>query len=373
MTTVTVKTSSLLKVVKAAARVCNLKSPLESMRNIRVLIGGDRVEIAATDLDVTIIDEVEAKIDGEGCGFLAQPKHLAALLGEVKDEDLTLNVKGGDAPECTLITRTGRFTIAVMPTQGYPSLPTEDADIAVDGMSMAEAIQHVAFAASTDASRPNLNGVLIHSLDDGIMRCVATDGHRLALSERKVGAPVLDPFILPNAAVKTVEQVLTTTGVPVRIGFSREERIALSAGTTRVYVRLIDLRFPDYKTVIPDNPTIVVSVDRLNAIDALKRVALLMSDRTKAVVLNVGPDEMRLSTKNADLGSAEDAIGVKWIFGDENNKKASVSANIRYIRDVLSAVGVERVKFYIKDALTPVLIRPVEGGDDSFVIMPIRV
>ena len=373
MTRITIDCDQLLEAISACAPMTNRRHAMAILSCCSITTRSNGIEVAATDLDVTLRQELGCDVDGEAAALLVNAKALANLLKTISDITIVIDIEGGDEPTMVVKTLGGEFNLRPISTQGYPALPSADADLELDPASMLEAIQHSEFCVSTDDSRPNLNGLHVHMDDeDGCVRCVATDGHRLALSVRKVGefakAFIDGGCIIAHSALKPVKDLLKSAiGLDTRAAW-QENNLVLKTQGARLYVRLIDLKFPDYRAVMPKDAGKGMKVKRTSLDAALKRVTLFASDRTKSATFNFVGSTLGIASENADLGN-----GVESIELTEDCEARTITCNAKYIQHILSALSVEEVEFFIKEELSPLVVKPVDGGDDVFVVMPVRV
>jgi len=371
MTRITIDCDQLLKDVTACTPMTNRRHAMAILSCVSITTRSTGIEVAATDLDVTRRQELGCDVDGDAVALLVNAKALANLLKTISDITIVIDIEGGDEPTLVVKTLGGEFKIHAISTQGYPALPASDADLELDPASLLEAIQHSEFCVSTDDSRPNLNGLYIHAdEDEECVNCVATDGHRLALSTRKVGdfAKALDGgIIVAHSALKPVKDLLKSAIGLDTFAAIEESNLILKTQGARLYVRLIDLKFPDYRAVMPKHEGNGIRVKRTALEGALKRVTLFASDRTKSASFDFVGDTLGISSENADLGN-----GVESIVLDAQTEARAISVNARYVKDILGALSTDEVEFFVKEELSPLLIKPVDGGADQFVIMPIR-
>lgn len=367
--------SNLSRVVGAAGGKVSL--PILVCVRLEVFADG-LMEMAATDLDVTVKSVARVDVVERPGAVIVHAKRLSEIVKSLVGDMVNLEfVEAG-----RLEVRSGKslFVLNVEDAGDYPALPVSDSVsmTSIDGAALRLNIERTSFCVSSDDSRPNLNGVYFCALGGGAVRMASTDGHRLAQAERSLafedGAqlPAGDPLIIPRKGIGEIKRVLDAVGRRVRLGFM-ENNLVLASGVdegevTEVFVRLIDLKFPDFKAVIPKSVEHEVTVDRLAMMSALKRLALLASDLTKSFRAEFEPGTMTLRSENSDMGSAKESISIAGFEG----QPATMNLNIRYVVDVLSHTEAERMTIGFGRVLSPALLREEGRGADLFVIMPIR-
>ena len=328
--------------------------------------GGDggTLELAATDLEVGIRSAHSAEVKKAG-SITASAKKLYEIVRELPEETVQLEA----SPDAHLAVRCARasFTLAGNAADEYPTLPSASPGrtATVAAVVLGQMIERTMYAASLDETRYNLNGVYVEQIP------VATDGHRLAYVDRELGA-VLEGLergvIIPRKGLAELKRLVDEEDADeVEIGFEGNSVLVRREGVTLV-MRLIEGEFPNYRQVIPRQTTHHVTLPTELLIQALRRVALLSSERSRAVRFDLSPGLLRLSSNNPDLGEAHEEMDVDYA-GDE----LSIAFNARYLTDCLSVLGAKEVRLGFQDPLSPAQITPSDDEDSLAVVMPMRV
>jgi DNA polymerase-3 subunit beta len=200
---------------------------------------------------------------------------------------------------------------------------------------------------------------------------VATDGHRLAIVDRSLGTEFdeLSPgVIIPRKGLAELKRLLDEEDTEeFEIGFEGNSGLVRKGDVTLV-MRLIEGEFPNYRQVIPQEATthLIVPVEPLS--HALRRVALLSAERSRAVKLDLSDGLLRLTSNNPDLGEAKEEMDVDYA-GDT----LSVAFNARYLMDALAAVKAKEVRISFRDETSPTQLTPTNDDDALAVVMPMRV
>jgi DNA polymerase III subunit beta len=222
---------------------------------------------------------------------------------------------------------------------------------------------------SHDDTRSNLAGVHLDAgTKKGLIRLVATDGHRLAVVDRKAkGTAPKDGVILPRKGLAEVIKVLPEVTGTVTVRIVGNEAIAELPGCT-LSMRLVEGTFPDYKQVVPKESPNLVQIDRDEFLQTVRRVSLLSSEKARGIRLGLSPGRLEISANNPDLGEASEDLEVEYSGPD-----LEIGFNARYILDVLQVLPeTSRVEMGLGDQLSPAVIK---GGDAgySYVVMPMRI
>ncbi|MDJ0866932.1 MAG: DNA polymerase III subunit beta [Myxococcota bacterium] len=333
--------------------------------------GEGRLEIAATDLGVGIRGIHQAKVSKPG-GLTVSARKLFEIVRELPDEPVELTATANSYLE--IVCARSRFTLAGTTSEEFPTLP----EISPGKMGSIQAavlstmIERTMYAASSDETRYNLNGVYVELQDEGArMRMVATDGHRLALVDRNVGDEaqgLASGVILPRKALAELKRLVDEDDADeIDIGFEGNSALARK-GEVTLMMRLIEGEFPNYQQVIPQAPVhrVVVAGDLLA--QAMRRVSLLSVERSRAVRLELGEGRMVVSSSNPDLGEASEELDL-----DYRGEPLTMGFNARYLLDCLAAFHAKEVEIAVADELSPALLRPTDDEDSLAVVMPMRL
>ena len=230
-------------------------------------------------------------------------------------------------------------------------------------------VSHVVFAASTEESRPILNGVLWEMREDR-MRMVATNGHRLARMDIPVsgGGAAADLIVPPKA----LEQIRKLFGPADEIEVARSDNhLGFRAGSTHIFTRLIEGPYPNYEQVIPRDNDKVVTVDRQALAAAIRRVGVVASDQTHRVRLSFSSGLVKFSVSTPDLGEAEDEIQATY-----DGEPLEIGFNATYLLELLKVMPTDEVRFTLKAPERAATMEPV-GWDDPAsylcLVMPLRL
>jgi len=327
--------------------------------------------IAATDLEVGIRSEHEAQVGKPGA-LTVSARKLYDVVRELPDETVSLGATANSYLE--LQCGRARFSLAGASAEEYPSLPEFPSDrlVRLPAAVLSVMITRVMYAASVDETRYNLNGAFVEvDAGAGKLRMVATDGHRLALVDRALGPDVeglASGVIIPRKGLAEMKRLVDEEDDDeVEIGFAGNSGLVRRGGVTLV-MRLIEGEFPDYRKVIPASfeQALVLPAEVLVA--ALRRVAVLSSERSRAVKLDLGDGRLVVSSNNPDLGEAQEEVDV-----DYEGAKLTLGFNVRYLLDALGALAAKEVRLGLRDANSPAQIQPTDDGESLAVVMPMRL
>ena len=213
-----------------------------------------------------------------------------------------------------------------------------------------------------------LNGMSLE-VENGIVRTVSTDGHRLALSSLNMDFNVAEPvsIIIPRKGIMEMLRLIN----------DGDDIITLSVGSNHIRVqeqdfnftsKLVDGRFPDYRRVMPRNGDKILTASRERLRDAFMRVSILSNERFRGVRLNLNPNELHITANNPEQEQAEEVVDVEY-----QGESLELGFNVSYILDVLNNLRCEEVRFTFIDATSSALIEAVGRTDLTYVVMPMRL
>jgi len=266
------------------------------------------------------------------------------------------------------------FQLATLPREDFPVMTTTEysANFSARAPALRRLFDKSKFAISTEETRYYLNGVYMHVAqgEDGpVLRCVATDGHRLARVDMALpaGAENMPGVIVPRKTVGELRKLLEDDEMAIAVSVS-ETKVRFATPDITLTSKVIDGTFPDYTRVIPMGNTRRMEVDASEFARAVDRVATVSSERSRAVKLSLDEDRLVLSVNAPDSGAAEEELAVA--YGDE---KLEIGFNAKYLLEIASQVDRENAVFLFNSSGDPTLMR--EGNDTSavYVVMPMRV
>jgi DNA polymerase-3 subunit beta len=333
--------------------------------------GDGTLVVSATDLEVGIRSAHPAKVAKPG-SLTVSARKLYDIVRELPDEIVNLQATANSYLE--LQCGRARFSLAGASAEEYPSLPEFPSDqlVRLPAAVLSVMIERTIYAASVDETRYNLNGAFVEvDASVGRLRLVATDGHRLAQADRSIGPDVsglASGVIVPRKGLGEVKRLVDEEDADeVEIGFAGNSGLVRRGGVTLV-MRLIEGEFPDYRKVIPQGFDRSLTVPAEILTHALRRVAVLSSERSRAVKLDLAERRLVVSSNNPDLGEAQEEIDV-----DYDGQPLTIGFNVRYLLDAVTALGAKEIRFAFRDGNSPAQLQPTDDPDALAVVMPMRL
>ncbi len=366
-----IKKEELLKGTGRAQAISEKRSSMQILSNLMLDASGPGLDVIATDLEIGFRGSLEAEIITPGRVCLPA-KTFHSIVRELSSEEIYLReeenqrvfIKGGRA----------KYHLAGLPADEYPSLPQHEeiSLVKIEVGQIQEMLAKTIYSMASEEGRYNLAGVYLEKLEEeGKLRMVSTDGHRLSLVDREVsGLDELDlekGAIIPRKGVLEMSRLLEESD-EARFGVKGSAAV-LVAGQSTLMMRLLEARYPDYRQVIPqDAEGIVFTAKRLDLLEALRRMTILTTDKYRGVKISIEPDSLTIILQNPELGEARESVEAGY-SGDS----FEIGFNSIYINDALKAMRSEEVTFAMVESNRPVKLSG--PGDEEFlaVIMPMQV
>lgn len=365
----TITREQLQEGLVAVAASVPAKTTLPVLSNVLLEAGPDGLRLSGTDLDIAVSTSVAASIEEEGAITLPARK-LVEIVRELPSASIRLASAGEQ--RVTIECGRSRFKLLGLPREEFPAFPAVDfsGGWKVTAKDLHNLISHVAFAASTEESRPILNGVL-WELRSERMRMVATNGHRLARMDIPVagGGGEEADLIVPPKALEQIRRLFKPED-EVEIA-KTENHLGFRSSNTQVFTRLIEGPYPNYEQVIPRENDKVATADKAALTAALRRMSIVASDQTHRVRLAFANGSCKLSVQTPDLGEAQEEITITY-----EGSPLEIGFNAAYFLEILKYMPTDEVRMTYKAPERAATCEPV-GWDDPAaflaLVMPLRL
>ncbi|QQA43000.1 DNA polymerase III subunit beta [Pelagovum pacificum] len=368
-----IERGALLKAVAQAQSVVERRNTIPILANVLIEAEGEAVQFRATDLDIEVVDRAPAQVERAGATTVSAVT-LNEIVRKLPDGALVTLSEDGASGRLQIMAGRSNFSLATLPREDFPVMASSEytTNFACPAPVLRRLFDKSKFAISTEETRYYLNGVYMHIAEgDGgrVLRCVATDGHRLARIDAELPASAEDMpgVIVPRKTVGELRKLLDDDEMEIAVSVS-ETKIRFATPDITLTSKVIDGTFPDYSRVIPSGNTRKLEVDASEFAKAVDRVATVSSERSRAVKLSLDEDRLVLSVNAPDSGNAEEELAVA--YADE---KLDIGFNAKYLLEIASQVDRENAVFLFNSSGDPTLMR--EGSDTSavYVVMPMRV
>ncbi len=357
---------AILKPLQSVIGVVERRQTMPILANVLLTTHEDRLRVAATDLEVELVAETEVKVEAHGQITLPGRKLHDICRALPEGVTIELSVTGD---RVTLKAARSRFTLSSLRAEDFPLVEQVSAqqDVSVDQQGLHKLLEKTHFSMAHQDVRYYLNGLLLEA-EGNQLRAVATDGHRLAMSELQLDTSTqkTEQVILPRKAVLELLRLLDGEGdVALALGTNH---LRVQLGPIRFTSKLIDGRFPEYGRVIPSDVGKVITADRSVLRQSLQRAAILSNEKFRGVRLHVTDGTVIIRANNPDQEEAEEKLEVEY-SGDD----MEIGFNVTYLLDALGAVEEDSVQLGLSDANSSCLISSPSVADTKFVVMPMRL
>lgn len=363
--------SALQKELGFVQGIVEKKNTIPVLSNILIESASEStIRIVGTDLDVTLRCEVEAEVRTPGslCVQARKLFDIARLLPDApvhfrKDANNWASVK------C----ERSSFRIAGIERDSFPEVPTfRTTSIRLPAEILKTFIDRTIFAITLEESRYTLSGAKF-MLDDSGARMVTTDGHRLAYIERSdlngnAAHGKLD-VLIPRKTL--AELVKLTSNYEGEIGLGADDNhIYFEVGPHLLISRTLAGQFPNYEMVIPKNNDKTAAFESTSLVQAIRRVALMADDRSRAIRFALGGGNLQISSQTAEEGEATESLAT-----DYDGVQTEIGFNAQYLQDFLTVLGEGGVAFEFKDSNAQAQLSPTDQSDYvyKYIVMPMRL
>jgi DNA polymerase III subunit beta len=365
-----VRKNDLLRELQLFQGIVERKNTIPILANVLMEAKGDQVSFLATDLEVGLRSMCKAAV-AKGGSLTLPAKKFYEIVKSLPETDIRIaEDKGG------VKVAAERFDsrMQTLPREDFPTLPEAGTapTATLPRTLLREMVGKTQFAITGEDTRYFLNGALF-VLRPESMSLVATDGHRLALvtTKRDAAATQTDEVraILPKKTLGELARLLTEGDEDIR--YERgENHLFFDVGGRLLISRMIDGQFPAYERVIPKANDKHIEFERDRLTNAVKRVALLSNERSRAVKFQIEKDKVDVTSSSPDLGEAKETLPVEY-----SGAPLQICFNAQYVLDFLSVVSTDVVSLDLKDEMSQAVMKPVgaEGYEYTYVIMPMRV
>jgi DNA polymerase-3 subunit beta len=371
-----VRKTDLLRELQLFQGIVERKNTIPILANVLLEANGAEVKMLATDLEVGLRSKCTATVSKSG-SLTLPAKKLYEIVKALPETDVRIEEDKGGVKVAA-----DRFDsrMQTLPREDFPTLPDAPGTVSASlpRESVRQMIEKTQFAITGEDTRYFLNGALFIMRGDA-MSLVSTDGHRLAHISvtRENGKPAKagaeadeNRVILPRKTLLELGRLLAEGGEG-DIRYERgENHLFFNVGDRLLISRMIDGQFPAFERVIPKNNDKHVEFDRDRLTSAVKRVALLSNERSRAVKFSMDKGKVEIASSSPEFGEAKEVLMVDYAAAP-----VTICFNAQYVLDFLSVAETDTVSLDFKDEMSQAVLKPLggEGYDYTYVIMPMRI
>lgn len=369
--------SALVDAVSQVSKAVSTRTTIPILTGIKVEADEEGIVFTGSNADMTIrvqvpLREEDKEIVGlERMGNTVLPgRIIGELVRKLPDDEVEWEVD--ERRVATIRSGQAQFQLNAMDPEEYPRLPElmEDRKFSLPADLLQTMIRQTVFAVSTSEARGVLMGVLCQ-LQEGKLRFVATDSHRLSRREAEVEAPEdldLSNVIIPGKSLSEVGKILADRSGWVDIVVS-DNQLLIKTDRLQFFTRLLSGNYPDTDRVIPKGGKTELVLSTKELLESVDRASLISRDGRDNVIKWVVSDDGRVEVSSAaqDVGSVTEEVVAKV-----SGEPMSISFNARYMLEALRAVDSDEIRILLTGPMTPFSIRPADNDDSLHLIVPIR-
>jgi DNA polymerase-3 subunit beta len=362
---VTCPKDELTRALSVVGRAVSTRASVQVLGGVLLRGGEGRLELAATDMELSLRLSVEAQVEGDGA-VVAPGRLLVDLARLLPEGEVVLEHR----PEQGVLEITcgpAAYKLNTYSAEDFPKLPDVEGaqTFTVDNAAFLDTVTKVARAASRDESRPVLTGVLVHFEGSNLVMA-ATDSYRMSVksTELEEAAGTELEAIVPARALTELSRI-AQDAAELRIGV-QENHVIFGAGDVWLTTRRIDGQFPNHKQLIPETFEHEISLPREEFLEVVRRAAV-MAQRNSPLRLRFAEGEVTISAQTQDVGEAKESLPVPF-----SGEPLEIGFNPEFLRDGLESVDTDEIALRLISPLRPGLLRS-EQEDFSYLIMPIRL
>ena len=359
---------SLSGALQLVGRAVSSRGTLPSLGGILLIAADGKLTLRATDMELAltrVLDDVNVEADGT---VLLPGRLFSDVVRSLPPGEVTVELRP-EQRDVEIASGAARFHLRTLPAEDFPRLPEVDGEtVKLPGAPLAATIDLVARAASRDEVRPILTGVLLQA-EGNRLTMVATDSYRLSVKHTELETAVAQPLEanVPARALRELARIVSAEGAEeVEIALPRNQVVFRAAGIV-LSSRLIEGQFPSWRQLVPESFEHEVRLPREEFLEIARRISQL-AQRNAPLRLAFAEGELTVAAETPDIGDASEAMPAPY-----SGEPLEIAFNPQFLVEGIESVGAEELAVQLSSPLRPGLLRPVDGEDFSYLVMPIRL
>lgn len=341
------------------------KSTMSVLEGIYINANKEGLTLIGSDMDVSIESKVEADVINEG-SIVIDAKIFGEIIRKLPNSDIKIETLENDTVQITC--EKSVFNVVYMNADEFPELPqiNQDMKVEVPQNILKNMIKGTSFAIAQDETRPILQGVLFE-VKDKTLNLVALDGYRLAIRSEYLDSEIDIEKVIPGKTLNEVSKILEDTNDIVEINFTNNH-ILFNLNKTRIISRLLEGKYVNYKSLLPQEHKLTVTVKKQDLQNGIERASLMAKDGNNNLIKLDIQDEAVIITSNSQLGKVREEVLIN-LQGD----KIQIAFNSRYLIDVLKNFEEEEVILEMTSSVSPCIIKAKEADNYKYLVLPVRL
>ena len=360
--------STLIKALNIVSKAVTSRTTIPILKGILINVDEEGfITMSASDLDISIENKFEV-VDYEPGEIVVQAKLFSDIIRKLPSEIIYIEENEGN-----LIIRcsSSEFNIIGSPSDEFPkiNLQEDGEKISFDKEVLKEMIKKTSFAASIDESRGVITGVLLE-MKENSLNMVALDGFRMAVSREYLNNGKEQNIIIPARTLNEVQKIISETETDkedVEL-ILNDKRAIFIIDNIKVVIRLLDGEYVKYNDILPKENQLRIVLNRMNLMEAIERASLFAKvGKNNLIKLNIQENEMEITSKSEEGNVREN------VYISKEGKDLVIGFNSKYLLDSLKAIDDENISMLFNTPISPCLIRPVEGNEYEYLVLPVRI
>jgi DNA polymerase-3 subunit beta len=362
---VTCSKDELTRALSVVGRAVSTRAAVQVLGGVLLRAADGRLELAATDMEVSLRLSVEAQVEGDGA-VVAPGRLLVDLARLLPDSEVVLDHRP-DQGVLEVTCGPASYKLNTYSADDFPKLPDATAaqTFTIDSDTFLDTVSKVARSASRDESRPVLTGVLVRFEGEKLVMA-ATDSYRMSVKETELKEAAVAELeaIVPARALTELTRIAQDSA-ELQVGV-QENHVVFGAGEIWLTTRRIDGQFPNYKQLLPETFERTVTLARVELLDVVRRVSV-MAQRNAPLRLRFNEGELTVSAQTQDVGEATETLAVDW-----TGEPLEIGFNPEFLREGVESVSSDDLELNLISPLRPAVIKG-ESDEFRYLIMPIRL
>ena len=361
---------TILQPLTSVNSVVERRQTLPILANAYLKLDKDRLWITGTDLEVEIttsIDGIKHHEHGE-CTLTAQ-KFLDICRALPEDAEIKLH---SEHSKVHIHSKKSRFTLQSLPSNDFPRIETQNWQerFTISQSDLKQLIDNTSFSMAQQDVRYYLNGLLFEISKDKLVS-VATDGHRLSKSETDISCSDYEEprqAIVPRKAITELNRLLSMNDDQVTVELN-DHHIRFTFKDIIFTSKLIDGKFPDYKSVMSASLPVKLNLDRKDFHQTLLRASILTNDKFRGIRLGLKDSTLNVASTNPEQEEANDEMSIKGYDGPD----MEIGFNVNYLMDILKVLDSDVVELSVKDGNSSCTLNTPKDKKSKYLVMPMRL
>lgn len=371
MTTINISKSELLSRLSAVSKIISSKPSLPIMENVLLVIKDGTVQLSAVDYQGRINTTIDGILSDTDISICIAPKLLINALKSLPEQPITISID--EKLSITIKYKGGKFEMVGISADEFPTEKdlTNTSRILISSKVLLNGIEKTSFCAAEDELRPIMNGVHF-DIKENKINFVASDGHKLALLEHPdTSIKEAISFVLPKKIATIISNTFPLSDDMVEM-FVGSNTVRFKYGSESIVATLLEGRFPNYRSVIPQNNDKVLSIGKTDLNGAIKRVSVFANQASSLVKLELSNDQIKLSAQDIDYSVAAD----ETVACEYNNDSMAIGFKGHFLTELISAIPTSNLQMSFSDPSRATLITPIDDKSEDklvYLLMPMML